>query len=186
MKKQLFLFVLMFLPLMASAFTGEVVINRIKYYIDTEDKTAEVRKRIYSGDVVIPETVEYDGVTCRVASIGDQAFNDCSELTSVTIPNSVTSIGYGVFSGCSSLTSVTIPNSVTSIERNTFQYCSSLTSITIGNSVTYIGDYAFYGCSGLTSIDIPNSVKNVGNDAFTGTPWFNNLPNGLIKKEVWK
>ena len=81
-------------------------------------------------------------------------FRDCSGLTSVSIPNSVTEISDGVFSGCSGLTSVTIPNSVTSIPMCAFFGCSGLTSVTIPNSVTSIGDYAFFGCSGLSSVKV--------------------------------
>ena len=118
-----------------------------------------------SGDIVIPETVNYDGVTYSVTSI-ERAFQGCSGLTSVTIPNSVTSIGGSAFQGCSGLTSIEIPNSVTSIERYAFQGCSGLTSVTIPNSVTSIGESAFQGCSGLTSITIPNSVTSIGENAF--------------------
>ena len=107
-----------------------------------------------SGDVVIPSSVEYNGTTYRVTSIGDGAFYACSGLTSVTIPNSVTSIGDGAFYACSGLTSVSIPNSVTSIGEEAFSGCSGLTSITIPNSVTSIGDGVFDYCSGLTSIDV--------------------------------
>ena len=93
-------------------------------------------------------------------------FWQCSGLTSVTIPNSVTSIGGSAFGSCSNLTSVTIPNSVTSIGNSAFNYCTGLTSVTIPNSVTIIGDYAFSHCSGLTSVTIPNSVTSIGNSAF--------------------
>ena len=92
----------------------------------------------------------------------------CRELTSVTIPNSVTEIGGGAFSDCSSLTSVTIPNSVTEIGGYTFSGCSSLTSVTIPNGVTRIGDNAFFNCSSLTSVTIPNSVTKIGDSAFLG------------------
>lgn len=78
--------------------------------------------------------------------IARSAFIRCSNLTSVTIPNSVTSIGNYAFEECSSLTSVTIPNSVTSIGNHAFWGCFSLTSVTIPNSVTSIGTYAFYQC----------------------------------------
>jgi hypothetical protein len=89
-----------------------------------------------------------------VTSIGDYAFRNCSDLTSIEISNNVTSIGIQAFYGCSSLTSVTIPNSVTSIGNYTFYQCYGLTSVTIGNSVTSIGDYAFRNCYNLTSVKV--------------------------------
>ncbi|GHT49118.1 hypothetical protein AGMMS49982_01840 [Bacteroidia bacterium] len=88
-----------------------------------------------------------------------------SNITSVSIGNSVTSIGNYAFYGCSSLTSITIGNSVTSIGNNAFYGCSDLTSVTIGNSVTSIGSSAF-GSSGLTSVIIPNNVTSIGSSAF--------------------
>ena len=100
-----------------------------------------------------------------VIAIGDSAFLNCSGLTSVTIPNSVTSIGSTAFMNCSGLTSVTIPNSVISIGPSAF-FFSGLTSVTIGNSVTTIGANAFADCTGLTSITIPNSVTTIGDYAF--------------------
>ena len=116
----------------------------------------------------IPETVTYNGITYSVTSIGDWAFEYCSSLTSITIPNSVKSIGNSAFEDCSSLTSVTIPNSVKSIGNSAFEDCSSLTSVTIPNSVTSIGSSAFYGCSSLSSIILPNSITRIGWHAFRG------------------
>ena len=88
-------------------------------------------------------------------------------ITTATIPSSVTEIGVGAFSDCTSLTSVTIPDSVTKIGENAFSNCSSLTSVTIPDSVTYIGWSAFYGCSSLTSVTIPNGVKTIRSRAFS-------------------
>ena len=116
------------------------------------------------GDLVIPSEINGHPVT----SIGRSAFEGCTGLTSVTIPDSVTSIGDRVFYGCSGMTSVTIPDSVTSISSSAFYGCSGLTSVTIPDSVTSIGSSAFYGCSGLTSVTIPDSVTSIGGGAFSG------------------
>ncbi len=121
----------------------------------------------YAGNVVIPESVTYNGTTYPVTNINWSAFRDCSGLTSIAIPNSVISIGEYAFSGCSGLTSITIPNSVTSIGSYAFRGCSGLTSIAIPNSVISIGEYAFSGCSGLTSITIGKNVKYIGVLSFT-------------------
>ena len=102
-----------------------------------------------------------------LTSIRDHAFSECTGLTSITIPNSVTTIGTGAFDGCTGLTSITIPNSVTTIGSCAFSGCTGLTSITIPNSVTSIGGYAFSECTGLTSITIPNSVTTIGKYAFS-------------------
>ncbi len=166
MKKQLLLLVSLLLPLMASA--DAVEIDGIYYNLVSEGQQAEVTKNPseYSGAITIPESVKNKGITYSVTSIGDDAFLNCSGLTSVTIGNSVTSIGDYAFRGCKGLTSVTIPNSVTSIGESAFQNCSGLTSVTIGNSVTSIGESAFYYCMSLTSIEIPNSVTSIGESAF--------------------
>jgi phage gp45-like len=119
-----------------------------------------------TGAVVIPTQVTYDSTVYSVTSISNFAFEFCSGLTSVTIPNSVTSIDGWAFSFCSGLTSVTIGNSVTSIGGQAFYNCTGLTSLTIGNSVTSIGGQAFYNCTGLTSLTIPNSVTSIGDSAF--------------------
>ena len=115
-------------------------------------------------DVIIPSEIEGK----RVVSIETQAFMS-NQLTSVTIPNSVTSIGEGAF-WYTQLTSVTIPSSVTSIETNAFRN-NQLTSVTIPNSVTSIGISAF-SHNQLTSATIPNSVTSIGFSAFNN----NQLP----------
>ena len=103
-----------------------------------------------------------DGVT----SIGNQAFNSCTNLTNITIPSSVTSIGDAAFYDCTSLTEVSIPEGVTSIGGYTFYGCSGLTSIIIPNSVTSIGSWAFGSCNSLPSVEIPESVTSIGEYAF--------------------
>ena len=134
------------------SFAHDFEVDGIYYNITSStDKTVSVTYKgsnisaWYSGSVVIPENITYDGITYLVNSIGDHAFETCIGLTQVTIPNSVSSI-------CISA----------------FEYCFGLTSVTIGNSVTSIGTYAFLGCTGLTSVTIPNSVSSIGDWAFCG------------------
>ena len=127
--------------------------------------TVKITKYIGNAEKVdIPAEIYGKSVT----SIGDWAFENCTSLTSITIPDSVTSIEWYAFQGCTSLTSITIPNSVTSIGDLAFDGCTSLTSITIPDSVTSIGKSAFYGCTSLTSITIPNSVTSISGSAFSG------------------
>ena len=115
-----------------------------------------------------------------VTSIGGSAFYECTSLTNIVIPNSVTSIGSGAFQDCN-LTSVTIPNSITSIEQWTFAGCRSLTTLIIPNSVTSIGYGAFYGCSGLTSVTFGEKLTKIGDVAFQSCIGLVNLeiPSGV-------
>ena len=116
-----------------------------------------------------------------VIYIGNGAFRGCKGLTDITIPDSVTQISNDAFAICSGLTSIKIPNGVTSLESDVFNGCTGLTSITIPDSVTSIGSYAFVGCTGLTSITIPDSVTSIGINAFKGCTnlQFNTFDNAL-------
>lgn len=135
------------------------------YYnvVSTSDLTCSVTygDSKYTGDVVIPEEVTYGNRTFSVTQIGGSAFQYCTSLTSVTIPNSVTEIGGNAFEGCANLTSVTIGNSVTVMASYAFSGCTSLASITIPNSVTYIGTGTFYECTGLTSVTIEDGPSTL-------------------------
>ena len=101
-----------------------------------------------------------------VLSIGDNAFQNCNEISQIEIPDSVITIGESAFRYCSGLSQITIPNSVTEIGGMAFYGCSGLSQVTISNSVTSIGSFAFYGCSRLSQITIPDSVKSIGKGAF--------------------
>ena len=152
--------------------TFEFTVYGVRYSVNDDNTTVTVAgypsDSKPTGNLTIPKSVTYGGISYPVTSIGNEAFDGCSGLTSVTIGNSVTSIGKGAFCQCSGLTSVTIGNSVTSIGNFAFYKCSGLTSVTIPNSVTSIGNKAFCECSGLTSVTIPNSVTSIGDYAFLG------------------
>jgi hypothetical protein len=111
-------------------------------------------------------------IPSSVTWIGGAAFMSCTSLTSVTfeLPSSLTSIGAAAFSGCTSLSGIFIPSSVTRIDDETFMNCTSLTSVTfeLPSSVTSIGASAFSGCAGLLGIDIPHGVTSIGASAFSG------------------
>ena len=171
MKKVILFFLTLFVA--SSVWADEhpsIRVDGILYYVNTGNNTVDVGSgnQDLQGDVVVPATIRYDGQTYKVASIGAGAFMECTNISSVTIPNSVTSIENATFEGCTRLISITIPNSVTSIGAGAFEDCKNLPSITIPNSVTSIGEHAFYGCTGLTSITIPSSVTSIKASVFYG------------------
>ena len=132
MKKSLFCFlILLMVPLASMAYDFEV--DGIYYkltgsssvavtYNDPPTESSDYTAP-YSGHITIPSTVNYNNKSYAVTSIGDYAFMDCSDMTSVTIPEGVTSISVGAFEGCTALTSVTIPEGVTSIDEGAFYGC---------------------------------------------------------------
>jgi BspA type Leucine rich repeat region (6 copies)/SprB repeat/Secretion system C-terminal sorting domain len=110
----------------------------------------------------------YDGFNWySVINIGISAFQNCTGLTSVTMPNSIISIDAQAFYNCSGLTSVNIPNSVTSIGNYSFNSCSGLTSVTGMTSVTNIGSHSFDSCTNLSSIAFSSSITSIGRNAFS-------------------
>ena len=142
--------------------------NGIRYAI-YNDNTAKVHSTVNSTnvtDVTIPEKVTYNNKEYTVTAIGQSAFDRCTNLKNVTIPNTVTDIENGAFQLCSSLTSITIPDGVTTIGDWAFNYCTGLTSINIPENVTTIGKQTFYHCQNLESITIPSSVISIGELAF--------------------
>ena len=124
-----FLYLIYYVLQLHASLAYDCYVAGIYYNLDKAAGTATVtyysrdlpsNSYAYTGNVVIPSTFNYDGITYSVTSIGSSAFSGCTGLTSITIPSSVTSIGNGAFSGCTGLTSIEIPNSVTSIGNGAF------------------------------------------------------------------
>ena len=108
-------------------------------------------------ELTIPSTVTYEGNVYHVTRIGHHAFDQCENLTSVDIPNSIKSIGIRAFSWCSALTSIVLKGGLENIESYAFEYCL-----------------------GLENISLPNSLMTIGQNAFYNTQWYKNQPNGGV------
>ena len=106
--------------------------------------------------IQIPNTV----TKIEDGSYGDGAFYNCTSLTSVTLPDSLTSIGSFAFNGCNKLASINIPESVKSISNGAFGGCSSLVSVTLLNTMTMMGRAIFQDCTSLTSVTLPDTITN--------------------------
>ena len=145
----------------------------------------------YTGTVVIPETVSYKGKTYTVKSIGNYAFNQCTDLIKVVVGSKVESVGYcafyqctslkdinwsnnirnyegSAFSGCTALTHAELSSSLETMGGNVFEDCINITSVTINEGCAVIGSSAFQGCVKLAAVVIPNSVTSLGSSAFSG------------------
>ena len=189
--KQTRLFLLAALLLSAiSSWAHDFEVDGIYYnFISKTDKTVTVTSkyndfmsRAYSGSVIIPSSVIYEGTTYSVVSIGYGAFWQCTRLTSVTIPNSVKSIEGSAFYTCIGLTSISIPNSVVSIGSMAFGHCSGLLKVEYESieslcNIKFADDESnplvharclYIGDNEITDVVIPNSVTSIGNYTFCG------------------
>lgn len=153
----LLLAALLLLPLATKAY----VESNGLYYETSSNRSATLianpNGTKYSGRITIPVRFKKGNIEYTVTAIGNDAFSDCSGLTSVTIGKSVKSIGMEAFSGCSALTSLTIPDNVTVIDTLAFHRCTNLSSLSIGSGLTSMGWGAFAGCENLTQVNLNNN-----------------------------
>lgn len=154
--------------LIASAY--DFMEDGIAYKITSASNyTCEVVKadKKYEGNITIPTEVHYQGKTLHVSSIGSYCFENCSNLMSVTIPNSIGTIGSGCFRGCTSLTNVTIPNSVGNVGSSCFSGCTSLTIVRLPIALNKLSESVFFGCTSLISIEMPTKyLASIGSNCF--------------------
>lgn len=154
-------------------------VDGIRYnIIDADAKEVEVTNELdsdnewvgYDGDIVVPQTVVYQGVTYKVVAVGTSAFAEeeqdwnfpvWSSLNSVTVSEGVRTIGHGAFHDCVVLKKVSLPSTITSIGESAFYECRSLRSLDIPNGVTTLGKNSFEHCKSMISIVIPKSMKTI-------------------------
>ena len=161
-------------PSLAQKYTGKATVSGVElsiiYFagdgIQIGDGVNPAIATTTASAVVVPQTIEISGGGMPVKYIADNAFKNCSKITSVTIGNNVREIGVSAFYGCSAMTSVNVPGSVTKIGANAFMGCTSLGSIYLPDAVTYCGPQAFSGCKNLTIASIGDGLKEINNSLF--------------------
>ena len=149
-------------------------IDGLYYDLDKSNHTATVTYEtkgsnnyaLLPADVVIPESVTYEGITYSVTKIGAQAFQNCSSITEVTVGKELKNIGARAFLNCKSFTAMLLPDEFTTMGESAFEGCIKLTVVKLGKSLTAVPAHAFKNCVALSEMDIPASVKSIGDQAF--------------------
>ena len=189
--KKLYLFLL----LLAATVTGQAqtmtTVDGVRYLIEDDHAVIGRQDKTLSGDIVIPPAIEYNGTEYNVTAmvqptltdvyasgnveVEGGAFQDC-QITSISLPNSITVVSAGAFAGCQQLSAVSLPEGLTQISAAAFAECTSLKSVSLPATVTDLGSnteygyasYAFGNCSNLTEIIIPEKVSVLGLGCFSG------------------
>lgn len=183
MKKIILLLAVFVMPLLSFAY--DVEIDGIYYNLNDKNHEAEItykdtNYRTYSGNFIIPETINYNNCIYTITSIGKHAFTS-STITSIKISSKILSIGEYAFSFCNNISNIEIPNNVSVIYNNAFINCKKLEKVKLSNNLSATGLTAFAWCTNLKEVIIPNGVKSISNESF-----FNcenlleiNLPNSI-------
>lgn len=185
--KKLILTCLLVLVAAAGMAQETAVIDGVKYLLDG-GKASVMQQSGLTGDIVIPETVRHGNTDYTVTTVqsnafkdneitsislpntisvmGDACFESCSRLESVTLPAGLTSLGNSCFYDCRNLASVTLPEGITTLGVNCFYRCTSLTPVTLPEGIEELGYQCFYGCTSLESVVLPGSLRTIGNNCF--------------------
>lgn len=199
MKRLFFVFFVLTIALTSKAYDFE---SSGIYYnvISSTELTAEVTHNgdgTYSGDIVIPDNVNFNGRTLKIIRIGNSAFYKSENMSSITLGNNIEEIGAYAFQRCTGLSRISLPESVKKIEKyafskNTFSIftipgninevgsyafwqCEQLAEVIIENGVKTFGDHVFNNCTSLTKVIIPNSVESIDWSAFYGCSKLNEV-----------
>lgn len=156
-------------------------IRPIEFTITKDNRELIGYKGTDEEKLVIPDVFQNAGKWYKVTTIGDYAFDGCSNLRGVTISDTVTSIGIRAFSACTNIRNIVIPDSVTKISVGAFAFCENLRTATIGNGVKTIEDFLFVDCYSLTTANIPHDIKSIGENAFINCTFLEKIKfNGTI------
>lgn len=131
-----------------------------KLYFNVENAQA------YVGDVVIPETFDYEDVTYTVTAVDQRTFFSCSELTSIELPSTIVKIGNNAFVNCTNLKSVNLPENLSTMEYSAFQNCTALEEIEIPSALNTLNNAVFSGCKSLHTVHFPHGLRTINSNAF--------------------
>lgn len=135
----------------------------------------DVQGPTYSGDVVVPEQISYNGRTYTVFSVDENAFAGCENLTSVSLPSTVRAVSSCAFLGCTGLRQVSLPAGLQAIASCAFVGCTSLQQITLPRHAERVDSLTFYCCSSLTSVVLPHRIRIVCQGALEHLPAMTHL-----------
>lgn len=169
MKLQIHIYIFLVLVSLGNKTVAQTFeVDGINYNITGTNQVQVTSKTgCYTGDIVIPSSVEESGVTYNVTAIGVNAFYQCSGLNSINLPSSVTEIKAQAFLECTNLVSINLTNSISSIGSYAFRSCTSLTAVDLSaTTITTIREYTFLRCENVASFILPDSLESIENNAF--------------------
>ena len=155
-------------------------INGVNYSISNETEVIVTSNSCYSGYLNLPSSVATEGKLYTVARIVQGAFENCNDLTGISIPNSVRYVGQRAFVNCTNLQTVEMSDSLNTIAENTFFGCSNLSDVTLPNSILTIEERAFENCTSLETVTLPSTINKIGDYAFNNSGLHSiNIPKSL-------